>query len=300
MAGTFDLRIAFSGLCLLVRDERDSERRAMHVLLLDPAKRPRTAPGIQGAGDLPPHLPCLYYNTAHREHRANLTARYERVALDGLVCGLPTRAVDTLSLAAPPEVFDLTAATGNTIPAQYVDDTGISAPVTSHITLTEGSISRLNVTGPWDFVTADQYVAWKIIWSVRNIRAEALHVPFGSPTGTTLFPVHGAVDLHVMSVPESQQGPSEIIIQPEGAEQTTNDMLVYYDLVPPGPAGPILLGPAASGVSRGEGSFITCTPGIASVRESEPIACAAERRHSADCRAGTVQRGSLFPRGIRL
>ncbi len=105
MPEPFDLHVTFTGLCLLVRDNRNPDARKMHALLLDPAKRPAGIPAVYAHGDvqLPPHLPRLYYNTAHRDRWPHLTHDYEQVALDGATLELSGLADDPIDTRTPPD-----------------------------------------------------------------------------------------------------------------------------------------------------------------------------------------------------
>ncbi len=262
----FDLRITFTGLCLLVKDTRDASHPKMHALLLAPDRRPSNAHQMEH------HFADIYHDSAYTiPNSTRVSGNYASFPIRGLL-DLSTLPSDPRTSAhgrpadIPKEVADLNAVSGCKIDKSCIG-TDFDGEIAARVTIGSGHVSDYNVSGPWQFQGSDDcYLAWKAGWLIPCSGMDHLDVWDGS-TIRTLYPIGGLIELRVKNVVESERmGEDPPFMWPNQTSQ--RHFMAYFDVYPSEcrmgvPTAP----PLPDGTVEIRGSFMTCAIATGSVSD---------------------------------
>lgn len=206
----FDLKVTFSGTCLLVDDPSNAK---LHALLPNP--------GSHGPGAENMHHARLIYRRGHS------TANGNPSGTDLVTQELANRSLDLSSVPSnaghegrmPPELFNLdTIMNRSRISRRLLAGDG-EGKVHARVIVGPGGVTATNKGERWSVAGhSPRYMAISVTWTVPNVSADRLDLTLDSLTGTdapenlVLHPLtidgKSVVDLYVFHTP-----PSEVVNQ---------------------------------------------------------------------------------------
>jgi hypothetical protein len=235
---SFDLRIRFAGLCLLVPDPQRADPPAparFHVLLPDVKhehgghEHAPDAPDAAGTGEaaaggeIVEHLPRLIYDRAHESPDSKeFTRELACIDLRGQALSLLGLGPDPIDLFLPGEVANLDDVAGpNRLARKFVDSMAPGPELAARVTLDRGCVTdyllgvqaRLTDSEGEEAEEEDApRMTAQVEWTVRGIETADGSLTFGPKGvnggpdggGIKLYPIGRTIHLEVWNVPKSE------------------------------------------------------------------------------------------------